>query len=166
MTKIFDECPPGQNIPGIDWRHGGDHIDSTGLLWRIVTNREKYNPGICSFLVLERTWSNEDRMHWATRASINDAKNKIITNMTDNWDELYYNLEKNKVTGLYSDLEIEGYIDASGREGLRFTVGNQQFDSSTNSQDGKGDKVSRCEVGEWYQLSNVPNRNTTCWVYC
>lgn len=169
MAKIFDECPAGQDIPGIDWRHGGEHMDSTGLDWAILTDRAKYYPGICTFLVEENMWSaphNDQEHHWATRTSISDAREKVITPMSTDWDELYFgDRGSNKVPGLYSDLEIEAGFNTSEQETFHFTVGNYRFTPSyPQGQD--GDKVPRCQVGNWYEPGDNYYRNTSCWVYC
>lgn len=169
MTKIFNECPAGQDIPGIDWRHGGEHMDGTGLDWVITTDRAKYHPGTCTFLVEENMWSapnTDQEHHWATRTSISDAQENVITPMSNDWDELYFgNQGNNKVPGLYSDLEIEAGFNTSGQETFHFTVGNYQFTPSY-PQDQDGDKVPRCQVGNWYEPGGNYYRNTSCWVYC
>jgi hypothetical protein len=180
MTKIFDECPPGQDIPGVDWRHGGERMDRNGLLWIIVTDRAKYYPGTCTFLVMENTWNeveDQSKHHWATRTTISDAENNTITALADGWDEFSvepYNsldyeadLRENTVPGLYSELKIKGTI--TDEQQLQFTVGSYHFNRSTDLG-----SVPRCEVVDWwYDPPKDTNpedfhgfRNTTCWVYC
>jgi hypothetical protein len=168
MTKIFNDCPPAQDIPGIDWRHGGQYMNGD-FFWVILAWRPKYRPGTCTFLVAENMWSapnTDQEHHWATKTSITDAQGNVITPMSNDWDELYFgNQGYNKVPGLYSDLQIDAGFNSSGGETFYFTVGNYQF-SPKYPQDQDGDEVPRCQVGNWDEPGGNHYRNTSCWVYC
>jgi hypothetical protein len=133
MYRILEECPPSQNIPGVDWAHGGQVTDTNGLRWTIITDNFKYHPEICAFFVMENVWNGpEDKTkhHWTTRTSISDAENNTVTGMADGWDDLFVgpyesektDLRKNTVSGLYAEVEIEGYLDGNKIE-LGFQVG-------------------------------------------
>jgi hypothetical protein len=169
MTKIFDKCPPGQDIPGIDWRHGGENRDGSGLSWIIVTDRPKYHPGNCTFVVEEHVFDGPDdtsEHHWETRTSISDAEEGVITLMGD-WDDLYNAPYKedtdrgdNQVPGLYSELNINAGLNDANEKVFHFTVGNYQFSSEGLG----GDGVPKCEAGDWDESNSY--RNTSCWVYC
>jgi hypothetical protein len=180
MYKIVDECPPGQDIPGIDWRHGGEVEDGNGLSWVIITDRAKYHPGICTFQVLENTWDGPEdptKHHWATRTSIRDAEESVITVLGDLWDDLFVDpyasektdIQANTVPGLYSELSINSTVDGDKHE-LHFQVGNFQFSPSMNYEG----PAPKCDMGEWsYEPSREehPNdfhgyRTTNCSVYC
>jgi hypothetical protein len=182
MTRIFDECPPGLNIPGLDWRHGGALNDTnSGLYWVIVTDRPKYHPGTCTFLVEEGTYKNKDdtsEQHWGTRTSITDSEKNVITPLGDQFDDLYnapYKTDAdrgiNEVPGLYSKLNISASFNGgNGDRELHFTVGNYQFSAQGSGSDES--EVPRCDVGEWdvsapqddpYQHAY---RKTNCTVYC
>jgi hypothetical protein len=180
MYRIVDECPRGQNIPGVDWAHGGQVTDTNGLSWTIITDNSKYHPGICSFFVMENVWNgpeDQTKHHWTTRTSISDAENNTVTGMADGWDDLFVDpyesektdLRKNTVPGLYAEVEIEGYLDGNKIE-LGFQVGNYGFNAYTDY----AGEAPRCEVGDWvYNPPRETNpddfhgyRNHTCWVYC
>ncbi|KAF2470387.1 uncharacterized protein BDR25DRAFT_314597 [Lindgomyces ingoldianus] len=163
MTKIFEECPTGQDIPGIDWRHGGEYVNGY-LDWILVTDKLKYTPGICTFKVSEKMQTVGQEHHWWTKTSINDAADEVVTPMGE-YDEIYFdNRDPNKVPGLYKELEIEAGYDTNGDEMFHFELGNYQFSSKFVAQN--NDKVPRCEVGEWSETDGVHTRDTNCWVYC